>query len=88
MKIVHKEDRFFMNTTIIAFLTDKIEEIAFSTVEAGDALWTSRILDSITIVELVVEIELEYGITIPFNEIIEDNFETIDNMVKYISAKK
>ncbi len=70
------------------FLIDKIEELAFSRVEKDDSLWQSKILDSITIVELVVEIENKFSISIPFNEIIEDNFETISNMMKYIASKK
>lgn len=70
------------------FLIAKIEELAFSKVEVNDSLWQSKILDSISIVELVVEIENEYGISVPFNEIIEDNFETVANMIKYISSKQ
>ena len=70
------------------FLIAKIEELAFSKVEVNDSLWQSKILDSISIVELVVEIENEYFISVPFNEIIEDNFETVANMINYISSKR
>jgi len=70
------------------FLIDKIQEIAFSKVTKDESLWQARVLDSITIVELVVEIETEYGISIPFNEIVEDNFETVERMVNYINSKK
>lgn len=70
------------------FLITKIEELSFTKVKKDDLLWESRILDSITIVELVVEIETEYSISVPFNEIIVENFETVSNMIKYISSKK
>lgn len=70
------------------FLINKIEEIAFAKVGKTDSLWKAKVLDSITIVELAVEIEGEYGIKIPFNEIVEDNFETVENITKYISSKK
>lgn len=70
------------------FLIAKIEELAFSKVELNDSLWTSKILDSISIVELVVEIENEYSISVPFNEIIEGNFETVANMIQYIASKQ
>ena len=70
------------------FLIAKIEELAFTLVTKEESLWESKILDSISIVELVVEIENEYSISIPFNEIIVENFETIERMVKYISSKK
>jgi acyl carrier protein len=70
------------------FLIAKIEELAFTLVTKEESLWESKILDSISIVELVVEIENEYSISIPFNEIIVENFETVERIVKYISSKK
>lgn len=70
------------------FIIDKIEEIAFSRVKPSDSLWQEKVLDSITIVELVVELESEFGIKIPFNEIVEDNFETVERIVNYLNSKK
>lgn len=69
-------------------IIDKIEEIAFSRVEPTDSLWQEKVLDSITIVELVVELEAEFGIKIPFNEIVEDHFETVERIVTYLNSKK
>lgn len=71
-----------------AFIIDKIEEIAFSRVEIEDSLWEAGVLDSITIVELATELEVEYGINIPFDEIITDNFETVSRIINYINRKK
>ena len=70
------------------FIQEKIFEIAFSKVTANQELWESKILDSITIVELIVEIESEYSIKVPFNEIIVENFSTIEKMIHYIQTKK
>ena len=70
------------------FLIEKIEEIAFSTVEITDSLWESGILDSITIVEFATEVEEEFGIEIPFDEIVTDNFETLERLMKYIEKKQ
>ncbi|MGQ3013964.1 MAG: acyl carrier protein [Flavobacteriales bacterium] len=70
------------------FLISKIHEIAFAKVGKNDPLWSSRILDSITIVELAVEIENEYGIKVPFNEITVEHFETVELITQYIAAKK
>lgn len=69
-------------------IIDKIEEIAFSRVQATDSLWQEKVLDSITIVELVVELESEFSVTIPFNEIVEENFETVERIVRYINTLK
>jgi acyl carrier protein len=70
------------------FLIDKIDELAFTKVTKTDKLWESKILDSISIVELVVEIENEFSIKVPFNEIVVENFETIELIMKYIQSKK
>jgi acyl carrier protein len=70
------------------FLIDKIEELAFTKVTKSEKLWESKILDSISIVELVVEIENEFSIKVPFNEIVVENFETVELIMKYIESKK
>ncbi len=70
------------------FLIDKIEEISFTRVEKSDSLWESRVLDSITIVELAVEVEAEFGINIPFEEIVVENFETVELLMAFISSKQ
>jgi acyl carrier protein len=68
------------------FIIDKIEEIAFTRVNPSDSLWQAKVLDSITIVELVVELENEFHVSIPFNEIVEEHFETVERIVAYIST--
>jgi len=70
------------------FLIEKIEEIAFETVDENDSLWESRVLDSITIVELAVEIETEFDIKIGFDEIIVDNFETLGRLINFVKSKQ
>lgn len=70
------------------YLVDKIEEISFERVEENDSLWQAGVLDSITIVELAVDIEEEFGIEIPFDEIIEDNFETLGRLMAFIEKKQ
>jgi acyl carrier protein len=72
---------------MVQFIKDKIQEIAFTDVNSNDLLWTDKILDSITIVELIVEIEANYDIEIPMNEVVIENFETVDLIVKYIESK-
>lgn len=69
------------------FIIDKIEEITFSAVQPTDSLWEEKILDSISIVELVVELENEFHIKVPFNEIIVENFETVERIVNYLNTK-
>jgi acyl carrier protein len=70
------------------FIKDRIEEIAFVQVGIDDKLWTDRILDSITIVELIVELEGEYGIEIPMVDVVEENFNSVRLIMAYIKRLK
>jgi acyl carrier protein len=70
------------------FIREKIEEIAFVQVKIDDQLWTGRILDSITIVELIVELEGEYGIEIPMVDVVEENFNSVRLIMAYIERLK
>lgn len=74
-----------MNTQ--EFVSEKIQEITFRKVAVEDLLWSENILDSINIIELVVEIENEFGIQIPTSDIVLENFEKLDSIVKYIESK-
>ena len=70
------------------FLKEKIDEIAFTSVELDDSLWKSGVLDSITIVEFAVEIEEEFNIKVPFDDIIVENFETLSRVITYIEKRQ
>lgn len=70
------------------FLIEKIEEIAFTSVTVDDSLWNSGVLDSIAIVEFAAEVEEEFDLEIPFDDIIEENFETLTRLIVYIQKKK
>jgi acyl carrier protein len=65
-------------------LIEKIEELSFTRVGPEDLLWSDKILDSITIVELVVFIESEFGIKVPNSDIVELNFNSVNAIVAYI----
>jgi acyl carrier protein len=70
------------------FLIDKVEELAFSRVELNESLWESGILDSISIIEFSTEIEDEFDIEIPFDDIVVENFETLERLITYIKRKQ
>ena len=70
------------------FVSEKIQEITFRKVTVEDLLWSDNILDSINIIELVVEIENEFSFQIPTTDIVLENFEKLDSIVKYIERKK
>ncbi|MEN8913574.1 MAG: phosphopantetheine-binding protein [Flavobacteriales bacterium] len=70
------------------FLKEMIEELTFETVAKDESLIESGILDSITVVDLAVSIENEVGVSIPFNEIKPENFETIEIIMDYVESLK
>lgn len=70
------------------FIIEKIEELTFTTVTADDNLWSDKILDSITIVELAVALELNYGIKIGNSEITVENFDSVSELVKFVTNKR
>lgn len=69
------------------FLREEVQKFAFREVSDTESIAKSRLLDSITLVDLAVAIEEEYKIKIPFNEITEENFDTIDLIVAYLQKK-
>lgn len=69
------------------FLINTIEEISFERVNPTDSLWEEKVLDSITVVELAVEIENEFNVKIGFDEIIVEHFETVELLKAFIEKK-
>ena len=60
------------------FIQNEIMKLAFVKVKFDDSLIKSRILDSITLVDLLVSIEEKTGKKIPQYLINENNFDTIN----------
>ena len=51
--------------------------------EAGNLI-TGEVLDSVTLVELVSELMEEFDIDIPYEDIVPENFDSIDAMVDVV----
>jgi acyl carrier protein len=64
-----------------------VKNICFKSVSPNDSLITSKILDSINAVDLAVELENEFGISIPFVDINEQHFESVATINNYIKIK-
>lgn len=70
------------------FLFVLIEEATGECNLAGDTeLLEGNILDSMSLVYLVSELENEYDIIIPLVDVIGDNFHSIDRLTEYIMSK-
>ncbi len=69
-----------------AFLIEEIKGLTFTTVNENDSLLKAKVLDSISVVDLIVAIEDKTGLHIPTGEI-ENNFETVNHIVSYLEKK-
>ncbi len=70
-----------MEEKVLALLSEEFPEVDFT---ASDALVDDGILDSLTITGIIASLSMEFGITIPYEEIIEENFNSISGLAKMV----
>lgn len=66
-----------MKEQLLALLNNNFPEIDFT---ESNALVDDGILESIVLVEIISTISLEMGILIPYEEIVPQNFNSLDAM--------
>lgn len=70
-----------MEQKVLDLLTEEFPEIDFA---SSDALVDDGILDSLTITGIIAALTMEFGITIPYEEIIEENFNSVAGLAKMV----
>ena len=70
-----------MREQILALLTEVLPQIDFT---ASDALVDDGILDSLSIVTLVSELSMEFGITFDMNQLEAENLNSLDAIVETV----
>ena len=70
-----------MEEKIYELLSEEFPEIDF---KASDTLVDDQILDSLAITDIIATLTMEFGVTIPYEEIIEENFNSISAMAKMV----
>jgi len=70
-----------MEEKILNLLQTEYPEIDFN---ASDELVDDGILDSLTLTGIIAVLTIEFGITIPYEEIVEENFNSIAGMAKMV----
>lgn len=63
-----------MEEQVLAVLKEEVPEVDF---ESSDALVDDGILDSFAITSTIAALSMEFGITIPYEEIVEENFNSL-----------
>lgn len=69
-----------MKEKILALLEDALPRIDFT----GDALVDSGAMDSLSLVTAIGELSVEFGITVPYEEITPENFNSLDAIVRLV----
>ncbi len=70
-----------MEERVLALLSEEYPDIDFT---ASDTLVDDGVLDSITITGIIAALTMEFGIVIPYEEIIEENFNSIKGLAKMV----
>jgi acyl carrier protein len=70
-----------MEEKVLEVLSKEFPQIDF---KASDALVDDGILDSLTIVSIISTLNMEFDIEIPYEEIIEENFNSIAGLAKLV----
>ncbi len=70
-----------MEEKVLALLTVEFPEVDFM---SSDELVDDGILDSMTLTGIIAALSMEFDITIPYEEIIEANFNSIAGMARMV----
>lgn len=70
-----------MEDKILELLQAEYPEIDFA---VSDELVDDGILDSLALTGIIAVLTIEFGITIPYEEIVEENFNSISGMAKMV----
>ncbi|MCC8102502.1 MAG: acyl carrier protein [Lachnospiraceae bacterium] len=70
-----------MEQQVLELLKEEYPEIEFETTKR---LWDDGILDSVTLIGIVGALNMEFGISIPYVEIIEANFNSVAGMARLV----
>lgn len=74
-----------MKDQLLTLLNENFPEIDFT---ASDALVDDGILESIVLVEIISTISMELGILIPYEDIVPQNFNSLDAMAAMLERLK
>ena len=66
---------------VLKLLSEEYPEIDFT---ASDELVDDGILDSLTITGIIAALTMEFGITIPYEEIVEENFNSVAGLARMV----
>ena len=70
-----------MEERVLDLLSEMFPEIDFT---SSEELVDDGILDSLTITGIIMALSMEFGITIPYEEIVEENFNSTRSLAAMV----
>jgi len=74
-------------TEIIEYVKGVIEDSTGSSVDDDTLLFDEEILDSMSILYLIGELESEYDVELPPDEVVQSNYATVTKIAEYVASK-
>ena len=74
-----------MTEQVLNLLSEEFPEIDFT---ISDEMVDDGILDSLTITGIIAALTLEFGIMIPYDEIIPENFNSVEALAAMVARLK
>ena len=72
-----------MYNKVLALLQEEYPEVDFT---SSDELVDEGILDSLTLTGIIAALSMEFDIEIPYDEIIEENFNSVEAMAEMVES--
>ena len=69
------------------FLTDNFPYVDGETVDRDQSLVEAGVIDSTGVLQLVSYVEEEFSLQIPLEDLVPENFDSIANVTRYVTAK-
>ncbi len=70
-----------MREEVLKVLQEELPQIDFL---SSNTMVDDGILDSLTITEIISILSMEFDISIPFEEIVEENFNSVDGLANMV----
>lgn len=74
-----------MQTDLESRIQAIIKRITFSDVTKDQPLISTQLLDSIGVVDLVVELEKQFGVTLDVQQVTESEFNTVQQIARKVA---
>jgi acyl carrier protein len=76
-----------IGSEIEGFIVEKIALDGETKIARDEDLLATDVLDSLAIVELVSFLEAKFGIQVSDDDLVPENFRTVDEIVAFVAAK-